>query len=122
MGKINCFEVSKIVFVLLAVLIGGSANAGWVNSPPGTVSYVRTYAVGVDGLRTQIGVSGATHGCGSEATIYYFDSDKIPMTVVKAVLSLLTTAMISGKSVVITYDCSISGGGFGWGTAVQVLN
>jgi len=44
---------------------------------------------------------------------------KIPIDVVKAVLSLSFGAFAAGKSVYVTYDCSF-GGGYGWGVGISV--
>jgi len=101
-----------------------TATAEWVSTPfTGQVVSVRTYQVGVNvGLRAEIAVSGMSHTCGTGPTVFYFDSDKIPMDVVKSVMSLAFGAMVSGKKIGITYDCSLAGGGYGWAVALAVSN
>jgi len=109
--------------ILLLFVFAPQSYAEWKNTPTaGTVSNVRTYAAGVDGLRAQITLSGAVHDCGTGPTTFYFDTGKVNTEVVKAVLALAFGAMAAGKRVIITYDSTLSGGGYGWATALQVLN
>ncbi len=110
-----------VVFSLVVSLISSSTcYAALVMSSPGTITYVRTYDIGT-GLRVQIGVSSAAgHTCGNGPTDYYFDSDKVSLDSVKGVLAIGSAALLAGRTVLVTYDCSLSGGGFGWGVALQM--
>jgi len=112
------------LFVLAIFMVNTSVSfADWVGTPTnGIITKVRTYQLGQTGdFRAQITVSGAAHNCGTQPNIFYFDTNKIPAEVVKAVLSLAFGAMVSGKEVNITYDCAITGGGYGWGVALTVI-
>ena len=42
------------------------------------------------------------------------------MESVKAAMALAFGAMVASKQVAMSYDCSLSGGGFGWGVAIAV--
>lgn len=116
--------MKQIALALIVVIAGiSSAQAAWVNTQTtAIVTDVRTYQQGTDGLRAQITVSGATHDCGTEPSTFFFDSVKTTLDVVKAVMSLAFGAMVAGKQVIITYDCTLSTGGYGWGTALRVTN
>jgi len=111
--------MKALLTILVLFLYVPITQAAWVNSGIGQITYVRTYQVGQDGLRVQVGISGATHDCGNTPNTFYFDSNKIPIDVVKAVLSLSFGAFAAGKSVYVTYDCSF-GGGYGWGVGISV--
>jgi len=111
--KITLLSILLLTFIT-------NVQAANVSTPSGKVKSVRTYQVGTDGLRAQITLSGATHDCGTQPTILYFDSHIIPTDVVKAVLSLAFGAMAADHSVIATYDCSLGSGGYGWGYALSV--
>jgi hypothetical protein len=104
----------------ILLLIPALSNAAAVDSATASIVSVRTYPLGGAGLRAQIQVSGGTHNCGTAASVYYFDSDKIGIEAVKAVLAVALTAQASQRAIFITYDCSFGGGGYGWGYAIQV--
>jgi len=71
----KCRSVT-ICFILILFLYVPITQAAWVNSGIGQITYVRTYQVGQDGLRVQMGISGATHDCGVTPNTFYFDSNK----------------------------------------------
>ena len=103
--------------MIMATLLPRLAAAEWVTAPtPGLISYVRPYAIGTSGLREEIGIA-ASHTCGTQPSTYYFDSDKIGVEAVKAILATALQAMATGKTVHPTYDCNY-GGGYGWGVAL----
>ena len=116
--------MKKIIYMsmLLFLALSTSVQAETQHTPSGTISAVRTYPYATDGLRVQITLSGTTHECGTSSTLIYYDSNKIPMDVVKSVMSLAFGAMLAGKSIVATYDCTLAGGGWGWGWGLQVVN
>lgn len=115
--------MKKFIFTTILMIFTATTQADWVATPTsGSVSSVRTYQIGTDGLRAQIMLSGANHDCGTGPNTFYFDTGKVPADVVKAVISLAFGAMVAGKPVRITYDCSLHGGGYGWGVALSVSN
>ena len=115
-------KIFKMITIILAITVFDicQAYAEWQNSSVGTINYVRAYAVAETGLRLQVGVTGAEHTCGTGPTTYYFDSPMLTADVVKAITSLATSAMVAGKPVIVSYDCSIGHSGYGWGIALQV--
>ena len=74
-------------------------------------------------MAAELGVSSsASDNCGTEPTIYYFDAAKIGADTTKVIIGSATAAMAVGQSVTLTYDCSLAGGGFGWGVALSASN
>ena len=120
MRKFSALYIVSVFFI--AALHAPIAQAAWANSGAGTVTYVRSYPMGSTGLRLELGVTGAGHSCGTDSSVYYFDSTSIGMDATKALLALAFGAMSTGKTVVITYDCAIASGGFGWGIGIKVSN
>lgn len=112
----------KVIFLsmLLSLAIVMGAQAANQHTPAGKVESVRTYQTGENGLRAQITLSDVTHNCGTGPTVVYFDTGKVPTVVVNSVLSLAFGAMVSDKNVIVTYDCTLGGGGYGWGFAISV--
>lgn len=114
-------QILTIVFLLSIFVFSAQANAN-NRTVRGDVVSVRTYQLGDDGLRAQITLSEASHECGTDPSVFYFDTGNVNTEVVKSVLSLAFGAMVSGKQVKVTYDCSLSEGGYGWGIAISVFN
>lgn len=110
-----------IKVIMLLFMVAQVSQAAWEGSQTSaTITNVRTYQIGADHIRTQITIAGASHTCGTQPNILYFDSNKIPRDIVKTVLSLAFGAMAAGKSVKFDWDCSLAGGGYGWGVALSV--
>ncbi len=100
-----------------------SFQAAWVTtSTRENISSVQTYPLDTTGMRVEIALTGASHNCGNGASVFYYDSNKIPMETVKSSMSVALSAMMAGKSVNVTYDCSLGSGGFGWGVGVTTFN
>ncbi|HZF32136.1 MAG TPA: hypothetical protein VE907_23670 [Gammaproteobacteria bacterium] len=113
--------MQRLLAAAAACLVSFATNAALVESGSGTVSSVRAYPDGAAGLRVELVVTGANHSCGLYSNIYYFDSSKIPVDVVKSVLALTTSALVAGRPIVISYDCAIAGGGgYGWGVGARL--
>ncbi len=109
----------------LLLVWAACSDAAWVGATPspGLVTFVRTYALnGTVGLRAQIGVSGFTNTCSTNGdNSVYFDSDKISLDAVKAVLATALAAQAQGKRVSLSYDCSLAGGNnWAWGVALSI--
>lgn len=123
---VDCGRLRLAKLAIVGGLLTGSfgaAHAAWVGASPspGLVEYVRTYPINVSvGLRAQVGISGFTNTCGNGDNSIYFDSDKISIDAVKAILATALAAQAQGKKVSLTYDCSLAGGGWAWGTALTV--
>ena len=107
--------------VIAAVHVPQSYAAWTITPSAGSVTYVRSYPGNPGELRVELGVSGAVHNCGTQQDIYYFDSNKIGMDTVKAVLASSLTALTTDKLMHVTYDCAAGSGGYGWGIGVQIL-
>ena len=113
--------MKKILLLIVGLIVASPAFSDWKSTPTaGDVEYVRSYPLGMDGLRAEIRVSGVSHDCGTQPNIFYFDTGKVNIDAVRSIMSLAFGAMVSGKKVVITYDCSLHSSGFGWGTGVRV--
>ena len=108
---------------LMALCAGGVppiARASAIVSSSGSVVYARSYGDGSGGVRLELGVSsGASHNCGTQPTVYYFDASKIGADTTKAIIAIATAAMVSGELITLTYDCTIGGGGYGWGIGLS---
>jgi len=114
MKKVN------LIFLLLITVVPLSQAAWEGSQTTGTITNVRTCQIGADDIRTQITIAGASHNCGTQPNILYFDSNKIPRDIVKTVMALAFGAMATGKPVRFNWDCSLAGGGYSWGVALSV--
>ena len=118
---LDLVHIRRMAYAMVLSFVVPDANAAWMEAPVGTVAYVRSYQDGATGLRAEIAVSGGDHSCGTQPNIYYFDSSSIPLEEVKAIIALSMGAMIAGKSIQMLYDCSLKGGGYGWGVGAKVF-
>lgn len=115
--------VPTTLFLLIACAAAQVAQASWVTSSSGYVSYTRTVSLGTTGVRLELGVSSsASHSCGTQPTVYYFDSTNIGPDATKSIIAVAIAAMTSGAAVTLTYDCTLGSGGYGWGTALSASN
>ncbi len=118
----NRSKFSIAIGTILTTLVS-AAHATQVLSSNGSVTYVRSYGDGSGGVRLELGVSApASHNCGSYATIYYFDANKLGADTTKSIIAIATAAMMTGTTIAVTYDCSLAGGGYGWGIGITASN
>jgi hypothetical protein len=114
-------RLARAAVIASIVFASHVASAAWQNTGGGTITGIRTYPAGSAGLRVEVTVSGADHNCGTAPNIYYFDSDKIPLDVVKSSLAVAMGAFTAGRQVTLIYDCGAASGGFGWGMGIGLL-
>jgi hypothetical protein len=118
----NRHKFSTAIVTLLTASVP-AAHATSVLSSNGSVTYVRAYGDGSGGVRLELGVStAASHNCGTYPTIYYFDANKLGADTTKSIIAIATAAMMTGTTIGVTYDCSLSSGGYGWGIGITAAN